>query len=415
MDVFHVSSRASYIGFMKLAALWIAASALALADLAGVFSGALEHPAIEYATRPVDDPAAQLNRRLDQGLTLAFEPEHGYLPALLAALHIPVESQVATFAKASFQQHLIHPRNPRALYFNDSVAVGWVRGGALLEIASEDPRQGTIFYTLSQREGAKPRLVRRDDCLTCHESYDTLGVPGMLLRSVYPARDGFVQRELGSFNVDHRTPFEHRWGGWFVTTAGEAPRSLANAAFRSETESDSLQPDWTGYLTSGSDLAALMVFDHQMHMINLLTRIGWEARFGAYEKTLTAEKLAAMAEEAADYLLFIDEAPIVTPVRGANQFAEKFAAQGPADARGRSLRQFDLRRRMMRYPCSYMIYSPAFDALAAEAKGAIYRRMWAILSGEERAPKYAKIAIEDRRAIVEILRATKNGLPDYFR
>ena len=197
---------------MRLPLLLIVTGALALGDLAGVFTGALDHPAIEYPTRPVHDPVAELNKKLDKGTSLEFEPAHGYLGGVLDALAIPVESQITVFAKSSFQQHMIGPKNARAIYFNDSVAVGWVRGAPLLEIASVDPRQGTIFYALNQFKGVKPRLTRRDDCLTCHESYDTLGVPGMLLRSVYPANNGYVIRELGSYNSDHRVAFAHRWG-----------------------------------------------------------------------------------------------------------------------------------------------------------------------------------------------------------
>lgn len=392
---------------MRLAVLLIGTGALALADLTGVFTGALDHPAIEYSTRPVEDPVALLNRKLDEGATLEYEPAHGYLRALLDALRIPVESQIAVFAKSSFQQHLINPSNARALYFNDSVAVGWVRGGPLLEIASVDPRQGTIFYTLNQWKSAKPRLARRDDCLTCHESYDTLGVPGMLLRSVYPASNGFVIRELGSFNVDHRTEFAHRWGGFFVTGKTDALPHLGNAAFKGESEAESVDANFKGYLSPGSDIVALMVFDHQMHMTNLLTRVGWETRFALHEKTMTPEKMAAMAKEIVDYMLFVDEARLNSPVRGTLGFEEKFSAQGPYDSKGRSLRQFDLQRRMMRYPCSYMIYSAAFDGLPEEAKGTIYRRMWQVLS--------ERMSAEDGRAIVEILRDTKKDLPPYFR
>jgi hypothetical protein len=395
---------------MRLAALLILTSVVLLGDLAGVFSGALDHPAIEYSKRPAHDPVAALNRKLDEGKTLDFEPVHGYLRAVLAALRIPVESQIAVFAKSSFQQHLINPANARAIYFNDSVAVGWVRGGPLLEIASEDPEQGTIFYTLNQWKSASPRLKRRDDCLICHESYDTMGVPGMLLRSVYPAPNGFVMRELGSYNVDHRVAFAHRWGGFFVTGKTDALSHLGNAAFKSDNEVESVETNLKGYLSPSSDIVALMVFDHQMHLTNLLTRIGWETRFARYEKTMTPEKLAGMAAEIVDYMLFVDEARISSPVEGTSGFAEKFAAQGPFDSKGRSLRQFDLRRRMMRYPCSYMLYSAAFDGLPAEAKDAIYRRMWRVLSGEER----SLLSIEDRQSIVEILRETKKDLPQFF-
>jgi hypothetical protein len=392
---------------MRFAVLVIVTGAWALADLTGVFTGALDHPAIQYSTRPLHDPVAELNQKLDRGKSLAFESAHGYLPALLDALRIPVDSQITVFAKSSFQQHLINPKNQRAIYFNDSVAVGWVRGGPTLEIASQDPQQGVIFYTLNQWATEKPRLVRRDDCLTCHESYDTLGVPGMLLRSVYPASDGYVIRELGSYNVDHRTAFSHRWGGWFVNGEADAFPHLGNAAFKAENEAESLEPDFKGYLSPGSDMVSLMVFDHQMHLMNLITRVGWEARFAAHEKILTPEKLDSLASEIADYMLFQGEARMGSPVRGTSGFQKNFESIGPFDGKGRSLRQFDLRKRMMRYPCSFMIYSAAFDGLPGEAREAVYRRMWRAM-GE-------RFSEPDRRAVVEILRDTKKDLPSYFQ
>ena len=305
---------------------------------------------------------------------------------------------------------MIHPGNARAIYFNDTVAVGWVRGGPMLEIAAEDPEQGVIFYTINQWASGKPRATRRDDCLSCHESYDTMGVPGMLLRSVYPASNGFVMRELGSYNVDHRVAFAHRWGGWFVTGKTDALSHLGNAAFKSENEAESVEADFKGYLSPGSDIVALMIFDHQMHMTNLLTRIGWETRFALHEKTLTPGKLAGMAAEIVDYMLFVDEARMSSPVRGTLGFEEKFAARGPFARKGRSLRQFDLERRMMRYPCSYTIYSAAFDGLPMEAKDQIYQRIWQVLSSD-----YPRLSAQDRRVVVEILRDTKKDLPSYFR
>jgi hypothetical protein len=395
---------------MRLAVLLIVTSAILLGDLAGVFTGALDHPAIEYSKRPVHDPVAALNTKLDEGKTLEFEPEHGYLRALLDALGIPIESQLAVFAKSSFQQHLISPGNARAIYFNDAASVAWVRGAPLLEIASEDPEQGTIFYTLNNWKSATPRLKRRDDCLICHESSETMGVPGMLVRSVYPASNGFVIRELGSYNVDHRMAFAHRWGGFLVTGKTDALSHLGNAAFKGGNEAESVEANFKGYLSESSDIVALMVFDHQMHMTNLLTRIGWETRFALHEKTMTQEKLAGLASEIVDYMLFEQEARIGSPVEGTSGFEEKFAARGPFDSKGRSLRQFDLSRRIMRYPCSYMIYSAAFDGLPVVAKDAIYQRMWRVLSGLER----SRISVDDRRAIVEILRETKKDLPPSF-
>jgi hypothetical protein len=168
------------------------------------------------------------------------------------------------------------------------------------------------------------------------------------------------------------------------------------------------------YLSPYSDVVALLVFEHQAHMMNLFTRIGWEARVLAYESSpRSATVLRAIAVEVVDYLLFADEIPL-NGVRGVSGFAERFAAQGPRDRMGRSLRDLDLQKRLLQYPFSYMIYSAAFDALPAAAKTAIYRRAWEVLSGEERSQRYLRLSPADRRAILEILRDTKPGLPDYF-
>jgi hypothetical protein len=153
-----------------------------------------------------------------------------------------------------------------------------------------------------------------------------------------------------------------------------------------------------------------------MRVHNLLTRLGWEARYASYEKrTDLAVRLRNVAEELVDYLLFVEEAPLTAALEGTSGFAETFAAQGPWDSKGRSLRQFDLKRRLMRYPCSYMIYSEAFDALPGAAKKAVYDRMWQVLSGEEQNPRYARLTAADRQSILEILRETKRDLPDNFR
>ena len=127
------------------------------------------------------------------------------------------------------------------------------------------------------------------------------------------------------------------------------------------------------------------------------------------------DRVRDAAGQLVDYLLFVDEAPLAGRIQGSSGFAEKFSAQGPRDSQGRSLRQFDLERRLMRYPCSYMIYAEAFDALPPVAKDTIYERMWQVLSGQEKQAPYTRLSLADRQAIVEILRETKKGLPDYFQ
>jgi hypothetical protein len=250
----------------------------------------------------------------------------------------------------------------------------------------------------------------------------------MMVRSRFTAPDGMPQLIYGGYATDHRSPLEERWGGWYVSGTAGGARHMGNAMV-ADGNPESMVSEQTlhvkslqdkfetaGYLSPHSDIAALMVFDHQMHMTNLLTRVGWEIRSALYDKRRDlAARLRDCARELVDYLLFVDEAPLAGRIEGTSGFAAKFAAGGPRDRQGRSLRQLDLERRLLRYPCSYMIYTEAFDSLPAEAKAAIYRRMWRILSGDEKGAKYTRLSLADRQAIVENLRETKKGLPDYFQ
>ena len=407
----------------------------ARAQFPEIFEGAPDHPAIGYP-QPSHDPVAELNRKIQEGgVELRYDETAGYLRAVLEALHIPIESQIVAYSKTSVQGYRINPKNPRSLFFNDSVVVGWVNGG-FIEVAAQDPKQGVIFYTLEQSRGYrldadlnrdyKHYFQRKDMCLGCHISYATLGVPGMLVRSVFPDANGSPLYQAGSFVTDHRLPMNQRWGGWYVTGKDEAVVHLGNGTLADVDHPETMEGkvaltslksrfDTNQYLSSYSDIAALMVFDHQMRMMNLLTRVNWEARFGLSQQSSgLSTRLREAASEFVDYLLFIDEAPLEAPIHGSSGFAERFSAQEPRDGRGRSLRQLDLNHRLQKYPCSYMIYSAAFDALPAEAKEAIYRRMWDVLSGGEKGARYARLTSGDRQAIIEILCDTKKGLPDYF-
>jgi hypothetical protein len=345
-----------------------------------VLGAALASPAF------AEDPVSALSHRIEQGAAqLPFDPVYGYLPGLLEALRVPVESQMAVFSKTSIQLLRIEPSNPRVLYFNDSVAVGWVPGG-FIELAAQDPALGLRFYTLQQRPDE--RLTRREVCPTCHKSSTTL------VRSVTSGPGGIAS---GEYDVDSRTPFNKLWGGWYVTGSRVPKDHMGNAVF-ANSERRPLMPalDPKFSLTPSSDVVALMVFAHQMHMMNLLAH-------------------PDDVNELVDYLLFADEPPLPGPIRGNSGFAEKFSSTGPRDQQGRSLRDFDLERRLMRYPCSYMIYTEAFDALPSQVKEAVYRRMWRILSGEVKAPRYEGFTPADREAVLEILRDTKRDLPDYFQ
>ena len=161
-------------------------------DLSGSFTFPLESDAIRYGVPAKRDPIAVLQKKLDAGqVQLSFDEKHGYLPAVLKALGVSQQTQMLVFSKTSFQFNRISPATPRALYFNDDVYVGWVQNGEVVEISAVDPERGAIFYSLDQRPSAKPRFERRDECLQCHASPRTLGVPGHLVRSVYSDNEGF--------------------------------------------------------------------------------------------------------------------------------------------------------------------------------------------------------------------------------
>jgi len=396
------------------------------------FTGTIdEHPAIDYVARPSTDRVASLNRELMAGQrALVRDDRMGYLRSVLDALDVPVESQILVFSKTGVQRDRTGPSNPRALYFNDRVIVGYIAGASLLEIAAQDAQQGIQFYTVDQSQPAKATFARKTECLSCHISVSTLEVPGVIARSNMVARDGRPMPRLGSFTVNHTTPHTQRWGGWFVTAEATAPAyiqlgNLGNttvevhptsgpALFLNHvfTEWMAVPPEQRNYPSPLSDVASLMMFDHQMHAMNLLTRLHWEARVMATGASHAGggPALQARVDELADYLLFVGEAPLALAVTPREGLAERIASAVPRDRQGRSFAQFDLETRLMKYPCSYMIYSPAFEGLPATIRQAVYRRLHAILRDPGPDPRYGHLTAPTRAAILAILRET---VPDF--
>jgi len=390
-----------------------------------------QHPAIRYATTPATDAVAKLNARLQSGAAaLSFAPRGGYLKSVLDLLHVSTDSQIVVFSKTSLQSDLIAPKNPRAIYFSDDVSVGYVRGSNLLEVAALDPRQGVIFYSFDQ-EADPPRFDRRDVCLQCHESKGTLGIPGLMVASVYPDADGMPAFMGAQMLTDHRSRFEGRWGGWYVTGTHGDMRHLGNAVGHERDHPEVLDTrgtlnltslakkfDPTGYLSLSSDIVALMTLEHQTRMTDLMIRVGWEARVAEHDgksDNAARARFESDVDSLVAYMLFADETQLNAKVEGTSSFAQTFAARGPRDSKGRSLRDFDLRSRLFRYPLSYMIYSDAFEAMPESVRARVYQRLHDILKGEDRSAKFQRLSDDDRSAILEILRDTKPGLPAYWK
>jgi hypothetical protein len=311
--------------------------------------------------RTADNPVARLAAQFDAG-EAKFEGDSevfGYLPALLRRLGIHVDSQVLVFSKTSLQTEFISPRHPRAIYFNDDVYVAFVQGSPMLELATVDAIQGPVFYTMESRSGGTLRLeLRTYECSSCH---GMMPRANLKIQSVVPTPEGAPFDLLSGVEppiISHRTPFEDRWGGWYVTGTHGRMRHRGNAVATDPVRPFDLEQEGTqnltrldgkidpaAYLAPTSDLVALMTLEHQVHMHNLLARTARHVRAAAendWTNAATRKIFDAGIEELVSYMLFADEAPLREAVRGVSTFTTTFAGRGPFDSRGRSLREFDL-------------------------------------------------------------------------
>jgi len=395
----------------------------------------------DYKSGRGSDPVAELQARIEAGtVKLTYEPKQGFLRSVLRELKVPASSQMLVFSKTSLQTAYISSRSPRAIYFNDQVYVGWIRNAPNIEIASIDPKRGPMFYTLANEPGPRAAFARQtDECLQCHEGMMTKHVPGLAFRSVYAGADGMPRLASGSFVTTYTSPFKERWGGWYVTGTHGSQRHMGNAFATGDERNSilnldsganvtSLRPkfDVSSMLTPHSDIVALMVAEHQMEIQNLITKAGFLTKNALRDEAIFAPKgllsgthldstnsrIDHACEPLIKAMLCIDETKLTALVTGTSSFAAEYASSAPKDRQGRSLSQLDLKTRLLRYPCSPMIYSAAFNGLPGEAKTQIYRRLAEILAGKDGALRYPQLADQDGRAILEILRET---LPEFAR
>lgn len=401
---------------------------------------AAEYPAIGYATVRPSESIAALQAQLDGGeRTLEYDNTNGYLKAVLEALGIDPGSQLLVFSRTSVNIAHIRPETPRAIFFNDDAYVAWVPGSGMLEIATMDPQLGPVFFVLDQGETATPRFDRQTfQCLRCHDSLTLTGggVPRFILGSGYVGTRGELVSHEGWILTTPQTPLKFRWGGWYVTGTHGQQTHLGNIIVKDPAtlqQLDSLRignlqsleqfVDTGIYPDNYSDIVALLVIEHQVHVQNLIARVNYDVR-SALERDRqqqeidnkgnewsVSEETKSLIEEATEPLvkamLFADEAALTSSVKGSSDFAMLFEERGPFDSRGRSLRQFDLETRIFRYPLSYLVYSTAFDALPEIVREFTYLRFKEILGGETADPAVARLQPEERTAILDILRATK--------
>ncbi len=391
----------------------------------------LDHPAVA-ALAPEGDAVARLAARIARGETTLErrDERQGHLPAVLAALEVPLDSQLLVFSKTSVQAAHISPDRPRAIYFRDDVMVAHVAGTPGVEAIAIDPVRGPVFYALTLGAGGRASFTASTTCLKCHHGPNTAGVPGIYIGSVRPGPTGAPLRDESAIITDHTTPFAERWGGWYVNAQHGEPVTRANALAVNPADPAGLVRgtrqnaatlfglvDPAQLLAPSSDIVALLTFEHQTQGQNLLTRVAWQARVADAAmpgRALAHAGLAADLTDLVDYLTFAQEVPLPAPVAGVSTFAATFAARGPRDPAGRSLRDFDLRTRLFRYPVSYLIHSPSFAALPGVVRDEVLRRVYDRLTraGDQR-PGAAPAA--DRRTAVAIIAALVPRLPAFWR
>jgi hypothetical protein len=408
-----------------------------------------DYPSVPYSSIARHNAFARLQERMDRGeVKLEYRPDRGYLDSLLKALKIDPSSQVMVYSKTSLQIDGITAATPRAVYFNDEAYVGFVQNMPLLELAAADDELGLVYYTIDNRPAPKKQFEREGGrCLTCHDTYSMMGggVPRVVVLSALidgpanpPGRDT-------SDDVNDQFPIEKRWGGWYVTGSTGSQRHLGSLPTDNDPhlvgKSDGQRfniRDVDGlinakpYITNKSDVVSLMVLEHQSNIQNLFTRASFKVRTvmsrngattspsGAAPRTWEEMTdrgqvmMKAMIEPLVRAMLMVDAVPLSSPMQGTAGYEQWFQAQGPRDAQGRSLRDLDLRSRVFRYPLSFMVHAPGFDALPTYVKEYVYRRFKEILQGQDSTPVYAAIPLEDRRAAFDILRATKPEFAKYL-
>jgi hypothetical protein len=321
----------------------------------------------------------------------------------------------------------------------------------VIEVTAVDPQLGAVFYSLEQKPAEKPRFIRQNDsCMICHGSSANQGFPGHLARSVYPDADGQPVLSLGTRRIDQCSPLQDRWGGWYVTGTSGKQTHLGNLIVDEERQVSRIdnsaginitdlstlgrglrpRPNVEKYLRPHSDIVALMVLEHQTEMHNRITRANFQTRLALYEEAdinkalgrpaterseSTARRIKNAAEPLVQYMLFSGEAQLTEPVRGTSDFTREFEHRGPCDNQGRTLRAFDLDHRLFRYPCSYLIYSRAFDELPGDVKDQVWQRLSEVLTGKDTSKEFAHLTATDRQAIREILLATHPALPAYWK
>lgn len=383
-------------------------------------------PPHNYWERPPQDAVTAALKKIENGeLKVDTSNDRAFVSSLLGALKVPVSSQLLVYSATSMQSGIINPRNPRALYFNDEIYVGFVPGG-LVEIMGVDPELGGVFYIFDKPQpGQLPRTDRSTRCFNCHAGSATMRIPGLLAESVAPIISGASYENYRRDEQGHQIPLADRFGGWHVTSAKPFGETKANIFARSDGSGVKIvkvKPgemwDIEKHLLPSSDILPHLIHEHQIGFDNQVIHAAYIAReIGDKGRTPTLaddKRLNEKASALVGYILFADEAKLPpSGIVGDEQYATDFLSNKKASGSGLSLKDLDLKTRMFKHRCSYMLYTPQWQKLPALIKNRVYAGMKLALSGKDR--NYAYLSAQERLAIVSILRETLPDLPADWR
>ena len=386
----------------------------------------IDEPPHLYRQRAPQDRFTKLMTGFESGkIPLDRESEKAFLLSLLKVLDIPATSQMLVFSTTSLQLSLISPSNPRALYFNEDVYLGYVPGGRI-EIVALDPELGGIFYIFDIPRGASPlRFERSDRCMNCHADDNTGHVPGLVIKSVVPGPAGGSLTAYRLGVTGHGVPFEQRFGGWHVTGTHGITNHWGNLTGRLAAGNLMRIPNPPGerfsyakYPVATSDVLPQLLHEHQAGFVNRVVEASYRARTALHASggRLTAAQAAELDGQAGivtRYLLFADEAPLPPGgVEGDAAYKADFLHTRRAAPGGTSLKDFDLTTRLFKHRCSYMIYSPVLAGLPKQMKERVYQQLGKALSLDAPDQEFAYLPQAEREAIRVILKATLKDLPD---
>jgi hypothetical protein len=377
-----------------------------------------------YWDHPPKDAATAFLAKVAAGeIKIDASSEHSFVRGILDALKVPVSSQLLVYSATSMQSERINPRNPRALYYNEDVYVGVVPGGRV-EMIGVDPEMGGVFYLFDPpRAGLPPRAERSTRCFNCHAGNATDRVPGFISESVAPIISGasYESYRRDDSGQGHQIPLAIRFGGWHVTSAKSFGDTKANLFANNNgggVKIVKIKPgemwDIEKHLLPTSDILSHLVHEHQIGFDNRVFQASYLAREiaakGGTPSAADQEKLNVKARDIVRYVLFADEAKLPPGgIEGDAQFAADFAKTRRASQAGLSLKDFDLRTRIFKHRCSYMIHTPQWSAMPPLIKDRVYAGMKTALSGRHK--DFAYLPAQERLAIVGILRETLDDLP----